>query len=426
MGFDNRVLSRDAVIASIKETYEVAGTYQLQLIKIKNMHRFNAIYGYEVGDIIVKEFYLVLKKSIAELDPSAKLFHLKGSTFITISKCYLLSELSKHGHLIYQLIDQAMIGILKKTDLVRCSVAVIPIEKKSESIPDRILANIEYYLSQNDSNSTDISKYDNTFFEKLIRQSSIITRLENALENKDIKFHFQPQYDKSNNIVGFESLARWEDDELGIITPNEFIPAYENSPLCDKFCYYTIENVLNNFYKLNKYDEKFTISINLMKSVFEDEKLPYHLKKIATYNNIEPSKIILEITETDFSRSNSNINYNLKNLRNLGFKLSIDDFGTGDASYAKLINLEFDELKLDMSFTKVINTENLDEKANQFITSICKLCINSGINIVFEGIETQEQRDFVFNQLGVNIVQGFYYSKALPIDKLTEKLVSTP
>ncbi len=428
MVIDNMRINRDKIISAMNETLHSQENYQLQMIKVKEIQRINNIYGYSTGDIVIEKVHSVINKIVPEICPSAKVFHLKGCTFITISPTYSIAELHEHNIIFNNHIDKELEGILNIPDVIRCRIATIPLSKNIDLYCDKTFAKIEYYVHKQDIKSDDIYLYNESLFEKTVRQSNIKTRLEDALIKKRIKFHFQPQYDSNDRIVGLESLARWEDEQLGVIAPNEFIPEYENSPLYNEFCNYTIEQTLFEFSQLyNSGFDHISISINIMKRKFEDKSFSDFLTRIAKRNNIPFNKIILEITESTYSESDSKIADNIKTLRSLGFKLSVDDFGTGDASFARLIQLDFDELKFDRSFVNMMETTNINDKANRFLTSLCKFFRDSRIdvNIVFEGIEEEIQRNFVFEQLEVNVVQGFYYSKALPMAELRQDLLKS-
>ncbi len=411
--------SRKEILSAMGAVLQSDLDYQLQIIKIKEISRLNQKYGYEVCDAIVEKFQNILQELIPTICSKSQVFHLKGCTFISISPIYSVSELKEHGVKIYQAIDEFTADLLQKTDVIRCHVATIPLPKNCNVIYDNVLSKMEYYFHHNFEKREDIFQYDETFFASLVRQSEIRLRLQDALLNKKIKFHFQPQYNKDDQIVGFESLARWQDECLGIIPPNEFIPEFEHSMFYDDFCNYAIEQSLGNFAQLRQNGFANTsISINIMKGKFKDTELPHYLTQIATQYEIPFEQIILEITETAFSESDVVIANNIKKLRERGFKLSIDDFGTGNASFARLIQLDFDELKLDRSFANMMVTADVNDKANLIMSSLCKFCHDSVVKVVFEGIETKEQRDFVFKQLEVDMIQGFYYSKPMPLKQL--------
>lgn len=413
---------RENIIHSINNSLKVRSKNQIQLITIKGIHRLNQIYGYETCDRITDRFYLTMKQVLTTVSPLAEVFRATSSTFITVSPAYSQQTLLKQGESIYAETDKVLNGLVDYPDVVRCSIVTIPISRNVKHIDEILLAKIEYYVNFYSKEQADIYAYDESFCNKMLRQSDIKVRLSDALLKEKIIFYFQPKYNNENVIVGFESLARWQDEQLGWVTPDEFIPEFEHSPLYAEFCHYAVIKSIRALktLHLNGYSN-MPVSINVMKQMFEDDSFANFVADIADDNDIDYSLITLEITETALPELAPKIAQNIGKLRSLGIKIAIDDFGVGDSSFSRLMKLDFDELKLDREFISLIDTENKNCNPNKIIASICQTFKSLGVTVVIEGIETKTQRDFVFDNFDIDVIQGFYYSKPLPIEELIGK-----
>jgi diguanylate cyclase (GGDEF)-like protein/PAS domain S-box-containing protein len=246
--------------------------------------------------------------------------------------------------------------------------------------------------------------------------------LHNALEKKEIFMVFQPQYKLQNKtIISVEALVRWENSELGFVPPDKFIPIAEDSGTIIPLGYFIFEESCKA-YKQMKDQGLFLkqIAINVSSIQFKEPHLLETFVSIAKRHNIEPSEIEIEITERFIMEHTiTNINM-LQNFRNYGFKISIDDFGTGYSSMSYLKQLPIDTIKIDKSFIDDIADDSPD---NVIVEAIIALSKTLGYQIVAEGIETQNQEDFL-TKVNCDIGQGYLFSRPISCDTLIEKYSS--
>lgn len=232
-------------------------------------------------------------------------------------------------------------------------------------------------------------------------------RLSRLMDDHNVIAYFQPQYDiKTQNIIGFEALARIRDGGK-IIGPGQFIQVAENSGLIDKLTKLVIEAALESFSKLDKRYKKISLSINISSIVLEDESFPKWLSNITEQYGLDNESIICELTETMISNDPAIVHVALLRLRMMRFRLSIDDFGTGYASLTQLHALPFDELKIDRCFI-------IDMLTNAKSLAVCSrslsLAKDLGLTSVAEGIEDQDTLERL-KELGCNFAQGFYLAR---------------
>ena len=255
-------------------------------------------------------------------------------------------------------------------------------------------------------------KYYNSSFKNLLqKESEIDSLLRKAIQHNELSIYYQPQIEiESGQIVGAEALLRWNNNQLGNISPIIFIPIAEKTGQIIEIGYWVIEKV---FEDINSFKEKinsnFRFSINISPLQFKDKQLFINLENLIDKYNIDPNMIEIEITESVLMTDLNIINNQLQIFKNLGITIAIDDFGTGFSSLSYLKALNIDKLKIDRNFIKDYPTKDNGEMAEVIINLANKL----HLKVITEGAETLEQIEFLQSK-GCNLIQGYYYSKPLP------------
>ena len=251
--------------------------------------------------------------------------------------------------------------------------------------------------------------------ERITKRVELENNLRIAIKDKQLRTYFQPIYQCSNDseiMVGAETLLRWEHPELGIISPEEFIPLAEETNLIVPIGEWIIEEVCRS---ISRWRKKYTrlpnyISINVSVNQLRDDNFVSVLLKHTSSYGVKPSTILLEVTESLLISNFNFIADKINALRNSGFRFALDDFGTGYSSLTYLKKLELDVIKIDRSFVKDIYNNNNDIVLVEAIISIAK---NFNMKIVTEGIEDMTQLT-ILKKLGCKYFQGYYFSKPLP------------
>ena len=252
---------------------------------------------------------------------------------------------------------------------------------------------------------------------KINKRYSLHGALKLALKNREFFPEYQPLFDcELDTFTGVEVLLRWQDSEDKIIMPDFFISEAESTGLIVPITLQLAEIAFEEFQSILQEYSYFHLAFNLSALHFLD---PEFFKKFFVLVNdyaIEPRQIIFEITERDLLDKNNSIFYNrMKELRDAGYSLAVDDYGTGHASISYLQNFPFNYLKIDKQFIQAIGTNAITESLNDAIIQMAK---GLKLHIIAEGVETEEQVIYL-SQNGVRYLQGWYYSKSLPIDKLS-------
>jgi len=241
-----------------------------------------------------------------------------------------------------------------------------------------------------------------------------------AIKEEQFVVFYQPQYDaRKNTIIGMEALVRWEHPQIGLVPPGKFIPIAEESGLIieiDRIVMKTAMKQYSQWYR-DGYNPG-TLALNLaMKQLQEKDFIPT-LLNIMNSLEFKPSWLELEVTEGQIMKDPNAAILKLRELSDIGIELAIDDFGTGYSSLAYLKKLPLDKLKIDQSFIRDIPDDEDDMAITKAIIALGK---SLNLKLIAEGVETAKQRDFLLQNECTNI-QGYFYSRPIPVNEMTNLL----
>ncbi|MER2189461.1 MAG: EAL domain-containing protein [Solibacillus sp.] len=246
------------------------------------------------------------------------------------------------------------------------------------------------------------------------------TEMRKAIENRDFELYYQPKVCvETNEVVGVEALLRWTNEKLGNVSPAEFIPYAEETGLIIPLSLLVFELACNGQSQLRDAGYKNTpIAVNVSSIHFQQQSFLDSIQSIMEKNNASPQNFEIEVTERTVMNSATETVSKLVKLKQLGFKLSIDDFGTGYSSLSYLVRFPLDVLKIDRSFIQQICS--LDDK-QAIVDAIIQMAHRLNMKVVAEGAESAQQVELL-RELGCDYIQGYYYSKPLPMNDLLEFL----
>lgn len=237
-------------------------------------------------------------------------------------------------------------------------------------------------------------------------------QLRKALEHDELRLVYQPKVDmRTNRLCGAEALIRWQHPQLGLLSPDKFIPIAEEAGLIVPIGEWVAYTACNQC-KIWRQDDSapLPISINVSGRQFNHEGLFQEIRYALEDNGLPGSALILEITETVIMGNPTKAIETLHALKELGLAVSIDDFGTGYSSLSYLKRFPIDELKIDRSFVTDVNSDRRDAA---IVTAVISMAKGLGLNVVAEGVENEAQRNFLRVQ-GCDEYQGYLYSKPIP------------
>ncbi|MBQ6553748.1 MAG: EAL domain-containing protein, partial [Firmicutes bacterium] len=264
--------------------------------------------------------------------------------------------------------------------------------------------------------------YDAEIHNKELYAERLINDMDTALETKQFKVYYQPKYDITGDtpiLTSAEALIRWFHPEFGMVSPGEFISLFEDNGLIQKLDRYVWNEAAAQIKRWNeKYGIYIPVSVNVSRVDIFDPVLKETLNDIVSKNGITQEKLLLEITESAYTDSAVQITDAVNMLRSDGFKIEMDDFGSGYSSLNMLTSLPIDALKLDMKFIKNICTNEKDCRMVGIMTEIARLL---EVPVIAEGVETREQMELL-KSIGCDIIQGYYFSKPLPPEEFEKHI----
>ena len=254
--------------------------------------------------------------------------------------------------------------------------------------------------------------YDDTLRNQLLREQAITDSMESALSQNQFLVYLQPKYRiKDEVLVGAEALVRWNHPVWGFLSPAEFIPLFEKNGFItrlDRFVWEKACAVLHDWDERGYYP--MSVSVNVSRADIYNEDLADTLVKIIEKYDLDPSRLHLEITESAYTENPKPIIDTVTTLRELGFVIEMDDFGSGYSSLNMLNDMPIDILKLDMKF---IRSEMAKPKSQGILQFIINLASWMNLSVVAEGVETKAQL-LRLTEIGCDYVQGYYFAKPMP------------
>jgi len=245
-----------------------------------------------------------------------------------------------------------------------------------------------------------------------MNEKILINKIRYGLKNKEFKMHLQFIVDnKTKRIVSGEALSRWETSEGEVIMPGKYIGVMEKSGLIIKFDYYMFEMVCDKLSKWGDTDFKeITISCNFTRITISEKDFVAKIKDIAERYEFDRSKLIMEITEDAIEKNLDVARNNIIKAKELGFRIALDDIGSGYTSLISLGEYPIDIVKIDREVLLLSEKES----GKKLFFGIISLIHNLNLKVVCEGVETEEQNTLV-SRSDCDYIQGWYYSKALPV-----------
>lgn len=259
--------------------------------------------------------------------------------------------------------------------------------------------------------TSDYIFYDELMHDKVLMQKEIEKDMHGAMENGEFEAFYQPKYNiESKELIGAEALIRWRHPGKGLMPPGHFIPIFEKNQYIIQIDYYIFECVCRLLHSLQQEGGKlFPISSNFSRLHLNRPDFVEKLVRIADKYKVPPEYLEIEITETVATEDFDRLIRAVKQLKEKGFQVSIDDFGSGYSSIQLLYKLPIDVLKFDKAF---VNHEEASDLETELLDSIISVSHKNGIKIICEGVETLEQEEYVRNHNYI-YVQGFLYSKPM-------------
>jgi diguanylate cyclase (GGDEF)-like protein len=263
--------------------------------------------------------------------------------------------------------------------------------------------------------SKNIAYFDDSMIENMRQEQYIINEVNRALEDEQFEVYLQPKINLVTDLsYGAEALVRWKHPEKGMMAPGEFIPVYEKNGIIGKVDQYMWRRVCILLRKwIDEGKNPNPISVNVSRVNIYNPHLVEIFKNLVTEYQIPPNLLNLELTESAFMENQDLVVKTINKLHKLGFKIMMDDFGSGYSSLNVLKDLEIDYLKVDMKFLQ--QDMEFNGKGEKVLTSVIRMAKWLHLPSIVEGVETMEQVDFL-KCIGCEYAQGFFYAKPMPVE----------
>lgn len=244
----------------------------------------------------------------------------------------------------------------------------------------------------------------------ILSERKLLKKIENGFENQEFKMYLQfIMENEEKKIVSAETLSRWEDSTGEVIFPGAYIGLMEKSGLIIKFDYYMFEKVCAKLSEWKNTEfEDLTISCNITRITISEKDFVSKIQEIADKYDFNREKLLIEITEDSLEKNLVIAMYNIIKVKELGFRIALDDFGSGYTSLVSLCEYPIDVVKLDRQVLLLTETE----KGKKLFSGIISLAHYLNLKVVCEGVETEEQNKLVSDS-ECDYLQGWYYTKAL-------------
>ncbi len=391
----------------------------LATLNINHFKMFNELFGRKTGD----ELLCYIKSICVEKLNSKEIFCRENADHFVL---YLQSS---HPDLLIQRIQSLLADIEKFPNIIgqnyklSCSCGIIPLTnpKNKEDLAIQVSRTIYALSVAKEQHENPIVFFDQKMLQDAQLKNRIESCMELALQNHHFKMLLQPKVDlHTEKICGAEALVRWITSAGSTIYPDQFIPVFEQNGFCAKLDLYMLEEACRQLRQwINRGITPFPISVNQSKLLFYQKDYRERLLAITQKYQISPHLIILEITEGLAVNNAEEFQMIIAGLHEDGFRVSMDDFGSGYSSLNTLQAFSIDELKLDRAFLAETNRQIIPRR-NLILKHIFHLAKELNIETVAEGIETSEQEAFA-RSLGCDVGQGFYYSKPIFPEELVQK-----
>ncbi len=414
----NRVLFLDRLQQAVVRTMRSGSTGALFFLDLDRFKNVNDNLGHHVGDDLLKQ---VSERLLAVCRSSDTLARLGGDEFTLVvegledtSQLAIIAE-----KILKAFTDPFKLGSYKLDISVSIGVSVFP--KDSSDINELIKHADTAMYSAKESGRNTYRFYTQELTTNAFEYFAMEIALQKALERNEFFLLYQPQYNIiTNEMIGVEALLRWSHPDMGILSPGVFIHVAGYSGKIEAIGEWVINEVCE---QCRKWDAEglpqFTVSLNLSRKQLVLPGLSEYVKKVLEKTTVSGGRLEFEITESAILDQKDTAYDNLKQLQQMGIRMAIDDFGTGYSSLVNLKQFPLSRLKIDKSFVRDVSRDANDEA---IIRATIALGKSFNLNIIAEGVEKEEQRDFLLKE-GCNEAQGFLYSDPVPPESISELLL---
>ena len=381
------------------------------VLNIEHFHMLNEMFGRKTGDSVLKKIADMVTDMLGEgvcigCRPDADYFY------------FYLEHRDSYDE-VFKALSEELSGI-SKIPGVRMRLGVYQNVDTNISIEDRF-DHAKYACDRiRGDYNRQISFYSKEENEKDLYHEQLINDIDNAILNKDLVVFYQPKYGiqcDEPELRSAEALIRWRHPKYGMISPGDFIPLFESNGLIQKLDHFVWEEAARQIRKWkDEYGITVPVSVNVSRVDIYDAQLEDRLVRILKDNDLDAKELMLEITESAYADDAKGLTDVVTKLRESGFRIEMDDFGSGYSSLNMITEIPIDVLKMDMKF---IRNMNKDAKSLKLVELVIEIADYLGVPVVAEGVEDKSQVDQL-KSMGCELIQGYYFSKPVPPEEFNK------
>ena len=375
------------------------------VIDFSRFHMLNELHGQETGNKVLFRIAEGIREILNENKGIASRHDADTFYVYTKHRAEYISFLEK---------ITSQLSSLLKTQEIKIRIGVYFDKKRKIPFETRFARALQACNGLRNKHGTAVAIYDEEMHQQEMFGARLLEDFDTAIREKQFKVYYQPKYNITGDtplLSSSEALIRWIHPDLGFIRPDLFIPLFEENGLVQKLDRYVWREAAEQMKTWrDKYDVIMPVSVNVSRVDISDPDMSDYICKIVNENGISPHDYLLEITESAYTDNSQQIIDIVNNLRNKGFRIEMDDFGSGYSSLNMLTTLPIDALKLDKGFINNIAHGNKEMRMVELILEIAEFL---KVPVIAEGVETKEQLALL-KVAKCDVIQGYYFSKPLP------------
>jgi diguanylate cyclase (GGDEF)-like protein len=384
--------------------------YQIIRFDIKNFKFVNAIFGRRCGDLLLAEIGDTLKEHDYPEEVCGRLDSDRFAVFAP----------SRYENNLIHLISDTRFQIKGNEDYpIHICMGIYHVNQEECSVSEMCdragmaLGTIKNNLMEK------LAYYDDSMYEKMLEEHELSLELPQAIDHEELKLYLQPQIDRKGATIGAEALVRWQNSVRGMLMPGQFIPVFEKNYMIVEVDRYVWEQAcrLLRRWEDDGRDDMY-VSVNVSPKDFECIDVYDTLIGLVRKYDISPGQLKVEVTESTIMQNPMKQLAIIGKLRNAGFCVEMDDFGSGYSSISMLKDIDVDAIKMDMRF---LSSTHHSDRAGKILKCMVELIREFDMEVIVEGVETRHQIDFL-TDIGCELFQGFYFSRPVPVDDFEKRV----
>ena len=415
-GLSNRNSLRESIFGLVQKEQH----FILVFIDLDGFKAINDNAGHERGDIELQRVGALLT---AIFGPIGEVGRWGGDEFIAVLPNQNVEEIAERSERLISQIEEDAITVKTSELRLSASIGIAEFPEHSDNLESLVQCADAAMYRAKELGKGQAFIYESGLYESMTQQVSMVNDLRRTVENHLLDFYIQGKYDLNGELKGGEVLCRWISGLHGVVSPAVFIPIAEEHKLDSAIGLQALEAACDYISIMeSQQGDAIPLSVNISANQMLDPEFPNQAMCICMDNDVSPEFIELELTESVFIRDEKSALRALNTLKDHGFRLSLDDFGSGFSSLSYLRSFQFEVVKVDKSLIQGIHQ---DSKANALFNGLIAMLKSLQIDVVAEGVELEAYLPFM-GQADIQLMQGFYFDKPMPYDQFLARHTTGP